>query len=305
MGSSKEVSVVISTYTAGRINYVLECIRSLQKQTLPPKEIILALDPDEKLVEFYKLNVPDNVKIIVSEGYGLSYARNAGVKSAEGEIIAFIDDDAVADDRWLETLVRNYNDPNVMGVGGLIKPVWRSSRPLWFPEELDWVIGCSYKGLPECKAAVRNPIGCNMSFRREVFEKVGYFRPNIGRFGKNLLGGEEPELSIRILKKVPNAKILYDPLAVVYHTVTKDRLNLKYLLIRSFNEGFSKAMISNLNGSLYNLSTEKNYLRHLLRTAIPSRLKRFYNLYSLFQLAVLFVSLSSVLLGFILRKILW
>jgi glycosyltransferase involved in cell wall biosynthesis len=305
MGSSKEVSVVISTYTAERINYVLECIRSLQKQTLPPKEIILALDPDEKLVEFYKLNVPDNVKIVVSEGYGLSYARNAGVKSAEGEIIAFIDDDAVADDRWLETLVRNYNDPNVMGVGGLIKPVWRSSRPLWFPEELDWVIGCSYKGLPECKAAVRNPIGCNMSFRREVFEKVGYFRPNMGRLGKSLLGGEEPELSIRILKKIPNAKILYDPLAIVYHIVTKDRLNLKYLITRSLNEGFSKAMISNLNGSLYNLSTEKNYLRHLLRTAIPSRLKRFYNLYSLFQLTVLFVSLSSVLLGFILRKILW
>ncbi|MBS7635383.1 glycosyltransferase family 2 protein [Candidatus Bathyarchaeota archaeon] len=300
----ESVSVIISTYTIERVSCVLDCINSLRKQTLPPKEIILVLDPDEKLVEFYKTCAPDDVKIIVSKGRGLSYARNAGVKRAEGEIVAFIDDDAVADERWLENLIKNYGDPHVIGVGGLIEPLWESSRPIWLPEELDWIIGCSYKGLPEYRAVIRNPIGCNMSFRREVFEKVGFFRSDVGRFGKRSLSGEEPDFSIRVLKNLPEAKILYDPSAIVYHKVIRSRLSLKYLFMRSLNEGVSKAMISNSAGSLAFLSTERNYLRYLFRVAIPSRLRHLYNLNSLLQLASLFLSLTGFSLGYIFYKIL-
>jgi len=154
--------------------------------------------------------------------------------------VAFIDDDAVADREWRGNLLKNYEVSEVVGVGGLIKPLWEGDRPGWFPEELDWVVGCSYKGLPNCKAFVRNPIGCNMSFRREVFEKVGYFRSDVGRFGKRLLSGEEPEFSMRIFRRFPEAKIVYDPSAVVYHKVSGNRLGLRYLFVRSFNEGVQK-----------------------------------------------------------------
>ena len=264
-----------------------------------PKEIILVLDPDEALLEFYKSCTPNDVKIVVSEGYGLSYARNAGIRSAKGEIIAFIDDDAVADERWLENLIKNYNDPQVVGVGGLIIPIWQSNRPVWFPEELDWVVGCSYKGMPECKSYVRNPIGCNMSFRKDVFEKVGYFKTDIGRLGKKPIAGEEAELSVRIMHKIPGAKIVYDPCAVVYHNVPKERTRLKYVMKRSFYEGFSKALISRHNLDPNNLlSTEEHYLKYLFKTAIPSRLKRFFMFSNFCGVMVISAIILSVFAGY-------
>jgi len=282
----------------------LDCIRSLECQSLPPREIILVLDPDQDLVNFYKSRMPDSVKIIVSKGYGISGARNAGVRNAEAEIIAFIDDDAVAEKNWLENMVKNYDDPSVVGVGGLIKPLWECKRPAWFPEELNWIFGCSYKGLPEHKTTIRNPIGCNMSFRKAVFEKVGYFRSNVGRFGKRLLGSEEPELSMRILEKIPNSKIIHEPSAVVHHRVNKSRANLKYLWKRSFYEGVSKALIVGLKQSSSTaLSTEDRYLKYLLRVAIPSRLKRIYTFESICHLLVLLFSICAVFAGFLSGKL--
>ena len=299
----KQVSAVVSTYSVDRLGQVLECIKSLKSQTISPREIILVLDPDQDLVSFYESQRLNGVKIIASERFGLSEARNAGVKNAKGEIIAFIDDDAVAEKNWLEKLVYNYYDPFVVGVGGLIRPLWDGKGPAWFPEELNWIFGCSYKGLPEHKACVRNPIGCNMSFRKSIFEKVGYFRTDIGRFGKKLLGSEEMEFSIRILEKVPDSKIMYEPSAVVYHRVDKSRANLKYLWKRSFCEGVSKALItSSRQNPSTALSTEDRYLKYLLGIAIPSRLKRIYKFGNLCQLAILFFSLFAVFAGFSLGR---
>ena len=297
-----KVSVVVCTYTEEMVDFVLSCLRSLRRQTLQPYEIILVLDPNETLVNFYKSKIPDGVKIVVGEGFGLFFARNAGVKNSKGDIVAFIDDDAVADKHWLENLVKNYSDPHVVGVGGIIKPLWQISRPLWFPEELYWVLGCSYKGLPEHKASVRNPIGCNMSFRKSVFEKIGYFSSDIGRFGKKLLSCEETELSIRALGKIQGSKIVYDPLAVVHHRIGKSRASLKYVLARSFYEGVSKALVTFKSNSSTISSTEEPYLKYLLKSAVPSRLKRIYRFENLSQLLVLFLSAFTVITAFLLTR---
>ena len=101
VGTLVSVSTVISTYTTERLHDVVRCISSLKRQTLPPAEIILVLDPRKELVEFYKSHVPSEVKMIVSNDVGLSHARNTGVKNAKGEIVAFIDDDATANEKWL------------------------------------------------------------------------------------------------------------------------------------------------------------------------------------------------------------
>lgn len=298
-----DVSVIISTYSKERLRYLLDCITSLNRQSLQASEIILVLDPDPDLVAFYKSKLPENVRILVSQRPGLSNARNAGVRSAKGEIIAFIDDDAVADENWLRELVKDYEDTNVVGVGGLIKPLWEDQLPSWFPEELNWVIGCSYKGLPEHKASVRNPIGCNMSFRKTVFEKVGFFRSDIGRFGKNLLASEETELSMRVLNKIQNSKIIFEPSAVVHHKVNKRRGNLRYVWVRSFYEGLSKAIISYESNPSTKLSVEVNYLKYLFTVAIPSRGKRIYKFGELTKLLTLFLSISAVVAGFVTGKI--
>lgn len=300
----KDVSVIVSTYSKDRLNQILDCIKSLQKQLLMPREIILVLDPDQDLVDFYKSHVPDDVKIVVSNEYGLSEARNAGIKNAEAEIITFIDDDAIAEKNWLKALVKNYYDPRIVSVGGLIKPLWEGKRPRWFPEELNWVVGCSYKGLPEQRSYIRNPIGCNMSFRKTIFEKVGHFRSDIGRFGKKLLSGEEAEFSLRILEKIPNSKIIYEPSAVVYHKVTRRRASLKYLWKRSFYEGISKALIANSKSNISKtLLTEDRYLKYLLKAAIPSRIKRIYKIENLCHLLALLFSMCAVFAGFLLAKL--
>jgi glucosyl-dolichyl phosphate glucuronosyltransferase len=294
------VSVVVSTYSEDRSMYVHDCIRSLKRQSLLPLEIILVLDAKSSLFDFYRSRFYGDAKVVTSGSFGLSNARNTGAKSARGDVVAFIDDDAVADTDWIKNLVAVYDDPEVVGVGGHIDPIWENGIPVWFPEELNWILGCSYKGLPEQKAYVRNPIGCNMSFRRSIFDLVGYFRTDMGRFGSVLLGSEEPELSLRILNMFPASKIVYEPHAVVYHKVGKSRRKITYLLRRSFYEGFSKALISyhDENGGK-GLSTENQYLRYLVNVSIPSKLKRFYTLKNVLQLTAMFLSTSAVLLGFV------
>jgi glycosyltransferase involved in cell wall biosynthesis len=299
-----KVSVIVSVYSKDRLQCVLDCIDSLRRQSEKPFEIIVVLDPNPDLIGFYRSRLNCDVRIVVSDGFGLSNARNVGVKNAKGDIVAFIDDDAVADKEWLKNLLKGYNDSSVVGVGGYIKPLWERGRPKWFPEELDWIVGCSYKGLPEYTTFVRNPIGCNMSLRKEIFEVVGYFRSDVGRYGKKLLSGEEPEFSIRIFRRLPNAKILYTPSAIVYHKVTGDRLSLSYLFIRSFNEGVSKAIISGFSSSASVLSTESIYLHYLFRVALPLRLKRSYSFEYFSQLLVLLFSMGGVFMGFVFQKFL-
>ncbi len=305
MIEEKGISVVISAYSKKSKGQVLDCIRSLHKQTFLPNEILLSLDPNPELVPFFKSAVPADVEIVVSTGYGLSYARNAGVKYSKSEIVAFIDDDAVADKDWLRNIFKNYSDPSVVGVGGLVSPLLAERKSFgWFPEELNWIIGCSYKGQSNRREAVRNSIGCNMSFRRSVFENVGYFRKDVGRLGKVLLDGEEPEFSMRVLRKIPKSKIINEPSAIVFHNVSPKRMTFKYLCKRSFYQGFSKALISEtLGDTTLGLSLERKYLNYLLTSSVKSRLKRFYSLKNLSQLITLFISSAFVFVGFAIGKV--
>ena len=299
VGALNNISVIVSTYTERRLSDVLQCLDSLDKQTLRPSEILLVLDPIDKLVEFYRSRIPPNVKVIISDGIGLSYARNAGVRNSLGDIIAFIDDDAVADKRWLESSIENYEDDQVIGVGGQISAQWEDKRPMWFPEELDWIVGCSYKGMPQKRSEIRNPIGCNMSFRKTVFERAGYFRTDIGRLGDKLLCSEETELAIRAFEAIPGSRIVFEPSAIVSHKVGKKRESLKYVWTRSVNEGMSKATISHKPDSSEMLSTEDSYLKFLLSFAIPSRIKRIYRISQASQLFVLLLSILAVFAGFV------
>lgn len=296
----KKFSVVISVYAIEREHDLLRCINSLKNQTLLPQEIILVLDPDPDLVKFYKARIPPEIKIVVSNGIGLSNARNCGIKNSVADFVAFIDDDAFADTKWLEMLSMNYKDPNVIGVGGSANPLWQVKCPNWLPEELYWTVGCSHKMLLKCKNSVRNPIGCNMSFRRSIFEKTGYFDSTIGRYGKKLLSGEEAFLSFNALMKIPYSKIIYEPAASVVHKVSEKRTTIKYVLLRSYYEGYSKGIISRIgkkNGNF--LSSEKYYLKMLIKESIPDKLNKLYQYQYFLQLSTLIMSTGLVFLGYL------
>jgi cellulose synthase/poly-beta-1,6-N-acetylglucosamine synthase-like glycosyltransferase len=218
---------------------------------------------------------------------GLSGARNTAIAEAVGDVVVFLDDDAAARRGWLAALLAPYSDPTVKAVGGVAHPRWPVNRPRVLPGaapydpnatgELDWIVGCTYTGQPLRQAEVRNLMGCNMSFRREVFERVGGFAEDIGRIGKNPLGCEETELCIRARQHYKRAgekiRILFEPAAVVDHRVTPDRIEWAYLRRRSWAEGLSKAAVSKLVGSDDALSTERSYVARVLPTAVLRELK--------------------------------
>jgi hypothetical protein len=120
-------------------------------------------------------------------------------------------------------------------------------------------------------------MGCNMSFRREVFERVGGFAEDIGRIGKNPLGCEETELCIRAHQAYRRAgekiRILFEPAAVVDHRVSSDRVEWSYLRRRSWSEGLSKAAVSKMVGAGDGLSTERSYVAKVLPSAVLRELR--------------------------------
>lgn len=262
------VSVIVCTYTMERWDDVVRSIDSLRRQSLLPSEVILVVDHNDDLAHFARDTFPDVRVITNEEKRGLSGARNTGIRIARGDVIAFLDDDAAASPVWLETMISHYDDPSVQGVGGSATAIWTGGpRPRWLPAEFDWVVGCTYVGQPTRIAPVRNLVGCNMSFRRGVFDLVGGFSSAIGRIGKKPLGCEETELCIRLSQAAPDAKLLYDPAVNVEHRVSPDRREFRYFRSRCYSEGISKAAVSRLVGSGSGLSAERSYVSSVLPRA--------------------------------------
>ena len=269
------VSVVICAYTEARWDDLLAAIDSVRAQRdRVALEIIVVIDHNQALLERMRGVDPDLRLTENVEAQGLSGARNSGVRLATGEIVAFIDDDAMADPSWLESLVEAYDDPLVAGAGGTIRPLWETRRPKWWPLEFDWVVGCTYRGMPQQRAIVRNVIGCNMSFRRDLLESLGGFAHGIGRIGTRPLGAEETELSIRLGRRWPDRRIVYEPRAAVDHRVPAGRATFRYFRSRCFAEGLSKAAISKLVGTSHALASERGYALRTLGGGVLRELGR-------------------------------
>jgi GT2 family glycosyltransferase len=243
------VSVVVCAYTEHRWQNLLDCIASLRRQTAPPHEVILVIDHNPELLRRVRATLPDVIALPNEQPRGLSGCRNTGWLAAHSDVVAFLDDDAEAASDWLDRLVTAYQRADVVGVGGDVQPRWLAGRPPWFPAEFDWVVGCSYTGLPREKAPVRNLIGCNMSFRRSVLAELAGFRIGIGRIEDRPLGCEETEFCIRVQQRRLGEVLLYIPDARVYHTVPPHRGQWSYFLSRCYAEGISKADVTDSVGA--------------------------------------------------------
>jgi GT2 family glycosyltransferase len=254
------VSVVICAYSEERWDDTLAAVASVRAQRLAPEEIIVVVDHNPPL--YAALNAALSGVLVLENASvpGLSGGRNTGVAAASGSMVAFLDDDAVAEPDWLKFLVDRYSDPVVVGVSGFIYPMWATARPSWFPPEFDWVLGCSYRGMPELPAPVRNVMGGNASFRREVFGVVGGFRAGIGRSALGRpLGCEETEFCIRLTRQIPGSVLMFDNRARVGHRVSAERTRFAYFWSRCFAEGLSKAIVVDSVGARHGLAAERDY----------------------------------------------
>ena len=263
-----QATVVVCAFASARLEQTVACVRSVLSQEPPPAQVVIVVDHNDDLRADLRARLPEEVEIVANpDARGLSSARNAAIARSRGDYIVFIDDDAIAHDHWLARLLSAFDDPAVVGVGGHAHPLWAEPPPGWFPPEFLWVVGCSYTGLPET-GSVRNPLGCNMAFRAELFRTVGMFNPAIGRLGSLPLGCEETEFCLRASRAVPDARIALVSGAEIDHHVPAARATVRYLLRRCYFEGISKALVRRL-GDQRSLDTERAYLRH----ALPARVK--------------------------------
>jgi len=273
---SVTASVVICAYTEQRWSDLDAAVDSIRSQKMPAVQCVVVVDHNPELLERAQQSFKDFQVIPNCSERGLAGARNTGVLASFGDIVAFLDDDARAESEWLAELLQPYSDPLVMGTGGAIRPLWRVKRPRWFPDEFAWVVGCSYVGLPNHIAPIRNPIGAGMSFRRSVFEKVGGFSVGIGRVAATPLGCEETELGIRVNQQIEGSQLLFVPDAIVHHAVNQERTTLHYFFHRCYAEGLSKALVTQRVGRKDGLSTERSYVTKTLPSGVAREVRRGY-----------------------------
>lgn len=252
------VAVVICAYTDQRWDETLQAVASVADQQPPPSELVVVVDHNPDLQGRLAEQLP-GVRVVANKHErGLSGARNTGVELTAADVIAFLDDDAAARPGWLAAIARNYADPDVLGVGGRIEPVWATGRPRWWPPEFDWVVGCSYVG--QGTGVVRNLIGANASFRRDLFVDGG-FVTGIGRSAdvQRPVGGEETEFCIRAAGRRPGGVFIHDEDAAVLHHVPVARQSFSYFRSRCYSEGLSKVRVTDSVGTEQGLASEWTY----------------------------------------------
>ena len=253
------VTVVICTYTADRLHNLIASVAQLKEQTPVPDEIIVVVNDNEGLAERVRESI-GGITLVTNDRPGVSHARDAGVAVATGDLVAFIDDDALPGPGWLANLTAPFANDAVMMTSGRIDPSWVIGRPRWFPDEFLWVVGCSYRGLPDNGAVLRNPIGASMAIRTSVIETVGTFESKLGRISTDGNGCEETEYAIRAHRLLPGQVVVLAADSVAHHLVPALRTTPTYFLKRCWREGRSKAILVQITGPQEGLSAERSYV---------------------------------------------
>jgi GT2 family glycosyltransferase len=273
-----KVSVIISTYSLDMYEEFSDAVESVISQTYDNIEILAVIDGSENSDIVHEQTLSDyGGKVRVhenEENVGVIEGRNRGAEIATGDVIAFMDDDAVADEDWVEELVDTYERRDAIAVGGRMEPIWVSNRPKFLPEEFYWLVGATYEGFPEEETEVRNTFASNISFRREVFLELGGFGLlSGGRKGDKNIQGGETELGLRMRREYGEG-VVYNPDAVVGHKVYEHRTRARWLLDRAFWQGYSKRAMEVLSPSEdgAGIEEEEDYLSMILFEATPRRL---------------------------------
>jgi glycosyltransferase involved in cell wall biosynthesis len=297
------VSVVLCAHTMERYDAVSEAAESVFAQTHDDVELVFVSDGDETVADRFADDYGDRDDVVVhcnDENVGLLESRNRGGELANGDVVAFIDDDAVADSEWVEHLVSAYEDHDAVAAGGTMTPEWVAGKPAFLPAEFYWLIGVTHRGFADGPGEVRNTFGSNISFRRDVFLELDGFDTNIGgRQGDENLQGGETELCARMAEQYDRG-VYYVPDAEVAHKVFDYRTDPWWLLDRAFWQGYSKRGMEQFVPA--STGEESDFLGQLLTEFVPARLRSLLagpSLAELVQFVWLFLLTGAVGLGYL------
>jgi GT2 family glycosyltransferase len=182
----------------------------------------------------------DHVRVLTEPRPGLSRARNRALAACEdGDVIAFVDDDAIVGDGWLDALGAAWEraEPRVACIGGPIRPRFEGERPGWLTERLLPVLttldyGAEARDLDPFTTTV---YGANVAFRAGPLRDVGGFDPRLGHGGRPTGFGEEDEAE-RALYRAGYA-VRYEPGPWVWHVIPTERTRRGAFLRRRFRYG--------------------------------------------------------------------
>ncbi len=229
------ISVIISSYN--RADYIINAIASLYNQTISKDryEIIVvdnnSTDNTESLCRKYIAEHADaNIRFLKESSQGSSYSRNAGARAASGDLLTFIDDDAVAFPDFLERITDFFTlHPEAGGMGGRIIPKYIPSEPAWMSYYVSSLVAnFDYSKVVTEFSANRYPFEPNMTVTREAFFAIDGFDTSLpGVVGKLRIGGEGKDFFFRM--KAKGYRIFYDPSVKVHHVVEVKKLTSEYL----------------------------------------------------------------------------
>ena len=243
-----DLSIVICTYRRyGALERAVAGV--LADSTYNPADMELIVVDNSPEPERQSFKLAEQAHVVPCNNVGLSNARNQGISSARGDIIAFIDDDAIVRDTWCAAVLNAFRRlPGAEACGGRTVPLYSSpSRPVWYYEELASYLSCIDWG-PRARPIGRGEwiVGANMAFRKRVFSAALLFDPSLGRKGvASLLSNEE----VALFDRIGRAKVYYVPEMCVEHMIPDDRLTLEWFRKRVFWQAVSDSLSDSIHES--------------------------------------------------------
>jgi glycosyltransferase involved in cell wall biosynthesis len=177
---------------------------------------------------------------LLEKRQGHTHARNRGIREAQGNVIAFTDDDVEVDTNWLTQIWREFSRNDAACVGGKILPIWEGAKPDWLGEDLYHYIALLDLGDERIRLSSPTLWGANLSYKAGIFKKYGLFDTSIGHTGGKLYGGDEVELNQNLLKA--GERIVYCPDILVWHHISRSRMERSYFRKWSFDKGELKGI---------------------------------------------------------------
>lgn len=227
------LSVILCTYNRER--YLYNVLESIAAGGYTDYEIVLvnnnSTDGTELECQRFVKDHPEvKMRYCVETQQGLSYARNRGIREAQGEVLVYVDDDALVNKEYLQTYADFFNrNKEAVAAGGPITPRYDGcEEPSWMSHYTRQLVtgelnlGTREREFPQGAF----PGGGNAAYRKSVFDEVGLFNVELGRKGNSLIGAEEKDLFDKMTSR--GMKFYYLPTAILYHLIPPKKLTQDY-----------------------------------------------------------------------------
>lgn len=274
------ITVILCTYN--RWQSLVRALDSVALSHMPESvawEVLVvdnnSHDRTRDVVADFCVRYPGRFRYLFERQQGKSHALNRGIAEAQGDVLAFLDDDVTVEPMWLQNLTAALLKGRLAGCGGRVLPEWNSVPPRWLPKgdyyrapvPSEEARSCAPKrwfpdnkeryalgplalfdlGL-EAGRLTEPPFGTNMAFQKAMFAKYGGFRPDLGPKPGSEIRCEDTEFGRRLL--TGGEQLWYEPSAIVYHPVTQNRLRKQYFLAWWFDKARADVRAFGLSGDI-------------------------------------------------------